>query len=80
MTSVQDRSYAHQATDAGDTVRLRTRFYGTKLHRFRANYCTRMPTVGNRNKAFAREVDAERFSTTVEASKLAGTFTDRSWS
>ena len=51
-------------------------FYGRKVHRWRAHYHT--PDGKQRNKTFARKVDAERFLTTVESSKLTGTFVDPS--
>ena len=72
----KDRSYADLATEAGDIVRVRTRFHGTKVHRRRAHY--RTPDGRQRNKTFARKLDAERFLRTIESSKITGTFIDPS--
>jgi hypothetical protein len=40
----------------------------------RAHY--RTPNGAQRNKSFARKVDAERFLTTVESAKLSGSYVD----
>jgi hypothetical protein len=54
-----------------------TRLHGnTKIQRWRAHY--RTPDGNQRNKTFARKVDADRFLTTVESSKITGTFVDPS--
>lgn len=77
MASVQDRWFIEEDDTAGRIVKLPTRFHGnTSIKRWRAHY--RTPDGRQRNKVFARKVDADRFLTTVQSSKLTGTFVDPS--
>jgi integrase len=77
MASVQDRWFTEEEDETGRTVKARTRFHGnTTIKRWRAHY--RTPDGRQRNKTFARKADADRFLTTVESSKLTGTFVDPS--
>lgn len=74
MASVQDRWFTERKDDYGRTVKVPTRLHGNaKIRRWRAHY--RTPDGRQRNKTFARKVDADRFLTTVESSKLRA----RSW-
>lgn len=77
MASVQDRWFIEEEDAAGRIVKVPTRFHGnTTIKRWRAHY--RTPDGRQRNKVFARKVDADRFLTTVQSSKLTGTFVDPS--
>ena len=77
MASVQDRWFIEEEDATGRIVKVPTRFHGnTTIKRWRAHY--RTPDGRQRNKAFARKVDADRFLTTVQSSKLTGTFVDPS--
>jgi hypothetical protein len=61
MASVQDRWFTERKDDYGRTVKVPTRLHGnTKIRRWRAHY--RTPDGRQRNKTFARKVDADRFS------------------
>lgn len=68
MASIEDRWLAER-----DGVKVPTARHGSG-NRWRAHY--RDPAGKQRNRAFARKIDAERFLTTVESSKLAGTYVD----
>ncbi len=77
MASVQDRWFTEQTDEGGRTVKVPTKLHGnTSIKRWRAHY--RTPDGKQRNKVFVRKVDAEHFVTTVQSSKLTGTFVDPS--
>jgi integrase len=73
MASVQDRWYAEQKDADGQIVRTATARNGTGK-RWRVRY--RTPSGDERNRSFARKVDADRFAINAESSKMAGTYVD----
>ena len=73
MASVQDRWYAEQKDADGQIVRTATARNGTGK-RWRVRY--RTPSGDERNRSFARKVEADRFAINAESSKMAGTFVD----
>ena len=75
MASIQDRWFIEQVSSDGRVSKVPTRLHGnTNIRRWRAHY--RTPDGKQRNKTFARRVDADRFLTTVESTKITGTFVD----
>lgn len=69
MASIEDR----WLRDGPDGEKVPTERNGVGF-RWRARY--RTPAGKQRSKSFARKADAERFLTSVESSKLTGTFVD----
>jgi integrase len=73
MASIEDRWFA-DATDAnGDKTKVSLARNGVGL-RWRAHY--RDPAGKQKNRSFARKTDATNFLTTIEGSKLVGSFID----
>jgi integrase len=73
MGAVEDRWFSEQENSDGETVRVATRRNGRGL-RWRAYY--REPAGKQKSKSFALKRDADRWLTTIESSKLAGSYTD----
>jgi hypothetical protein len=75
MGSIQDRWFTERTQPDGRTAKKPTSLHGSPTaHRWRAHY--RTPDGRQRNKTFARKVDAERFLTTIGSTKLSGSFVD----
>lgn len=73
MASIEDRWFTTITGPDGKPAKVPTPRNGTGK-RWRAHY--RTPAGQQRNRSFDRKADADRYITSVEGSKLAGTYVD----
>ena len=73
MASIEDRWFTETVGSSGRKTKTRTARHGVGF-RWRAHY--RTPDGKQRNRSFERKLEAERYLTAVESSKLIGGYID----